>query len=509
MMRGTLLAVGCNDGKVLIWDFLTRGVAKVLTCHIWPICSLSWSRDSHLLLTACADNTACIWKVLSGECIQRYRFSSALIKVQFSPRNSSLILVVPLKQIPMVINRELNVEQNLLVDDEIDTYSIANFDRRGQYIFIGTSGGKLHLVETSAFQVIRSVHINGISTTGAIKQIEFSRRGNSLLLNASDRMIRLFEMDDFLEGDATEVTARQKLQDLVNKTTWRKCCFSGDGEYVCASSAKQHNVYIWEKLNGTLVQILSGTKGETLVDVVWHPIRPIIISIANGVVHIWSQNQIENWSAFAPDFRELDENVEYEERESEFDDEDEDRTPPPETSAAECEDTVEVCVADSIPAFLSSDEECEDPNQLLFIPAVPDIDDPEDVNPEIADLSEDDINSQQTDSTGFKTSTSSRKQNESPSHPLNSKDINFVFTDVKEQHPLLQNIAASPGNSDYSSSELLSKRHSSCEQQMEFANQQKKGILSTRGKSRSSVSSVTSSPSDSAKECISSKKLKK
>lgn len=39
--RGSLLAVGCNDGRIVIWDFLTRGVAKNFAAHLChPICSV-------------------------------------------------------------------------------------------------------------------------------------------------------------------------------------------------------------------------------------------------------------------------------------------------------------------------------------------------------------------------------------------------------------------------------------------------------------------------------------
>ena len=38
--RGTCLAVGCNDGRIVIWDFLTRGIAKIISAHVHPVCSL-------------------------------------------------------------------------------------------------------------------------------------------------------------------------------------------------------------------------------------------------------------------------------------------------------------------------------------------------------------------------------------------------------------------------------------------------------------------------------------
>ena len=37
---GSLLAVGCNDGRLVVWDFLTRGIAKVYSAHVHPVCSV-------------------------------------------------------------------------------------------------------------------------------------------------------------------------------------------------------------------------------------------------------------------------------------------------------------------------------------------------------------------------------------------------------------------------------------------------------------------------------------
>lgn len=360
--RGTLLAVGCNDGRIFIWDFLTRGIAKIITAHVHPVCSLSWNRTGYYLLSASTDNTVCLFNVVSGECEHKYRFPSPFIKVQFHPRDNNQFLVCLLKYPSLLIN--LNGEYNELpLDDPNEPNVISSFDRRGEHVFCGNGKGKVSVFKTSTRELVTSFRVtNGSASSSAIRQIEFARRSTSFLVSTADRIIRVYDTVDILPSSGrgksgtastTDPEPLQKLQDLVNRTLWKKCCFSGDGEYVCAGSSRQHSLYIWEKNVGNLVKILHGTKGEILLDVVWHPVRPLIASVSSGIVSIWSQNQIENWSAFAPDFKELEENVEYEERESEYDLEDEDKSMSNPKDNEEEEVEVDVLTVQPIQAFLS------------------------------------------------------------------------------------------------------------------------------------------------------------
>ncbi|VDI73455.1 COMPASS component SWD1 [Mytilus galloprovincialis] len=384
--HGTLLAVGCNDGRIVVWDFLTRGIAKIISAHVHPVCTLCWSRDGHKLLSAATDNTVSVWDVVEGECDKTYRFPSPILKVQFHPRYRTQFLVCPMKH--PAVKMEIDGKHSVIpLDDDSDLNIVASYDRRGTNIYTGNAKGRILVFSVSDLKLLASFRVTtGTLNTTAIKSIEFARRGSCFLVNSADRIIRVYECGEVLAcGKDGEPEPVQKLQDLVNKTLWKKCCFSGDGEYIVAGSARQHSLYMWEKSVGNLVKILHGTKGELLLDVVWHPVRPIIASISSGLVSIWAQNQVENWSAFAPDFKELDENVEYEERESEFDIEDEDKEKE-ETKGPYDEDIeVDVTAIEPIQAFVSSDEEDEDDDALLYLQVTPEIDEPEEGWPSTTD----------------------------------------------------------------------------------------------------------------------------
>lgn len=148
--------------------------------------------------------------------------------------------------------------------------------------------------------------------------------GRELLVNSQDRIIRTFRIPnlstDDLDLDTLQIPLEHKFQDVVNKLSWNHVTFSATGEYVAASTYNNHELYVWERNHGSLVCMLKDPKEEQGV-IEWHPARALLAAcgLETGRIYIWSVISPQKWSALAPDFAEVEENVEYIEREDEFD----------------------------------------------------------------------------------------------------------------------------------------------------------------------------------------------
>jgi COMPASS component SWD1 len=218
------------------------------------------------------------------------------------------------------VDAEEPVNEKQAAQDAKMTTTVSIFTASGIHILTGTNKGWLNIIEVATCNTIYSTKI----CTGVVILLRLTSSGRDLVVNAQDRIIRTIQLPNLsaedLDPDEIHIEVEHKFQDVVNRLSWNHVAFSSTGEYVTASTYNNHDIYIWERNHGSLVKILEGPKEEHGV-VEWHPHRPLIAAcgLESGRIHLWSIISPQRWSALAPDFAEVEENVEYMEHEDEFD----------------------------------------------------------------------------------------------------------------------------------------------------------------------------------------------
>ncbi|CDR98622.1 hypothetical protein [Sporisorium scitamineum] len=214
----------------------------------------------------------------------------------------------------------------------------ARFTPDSRFIVAGTSKGSLLIFDATSGDLLDEQKT--LSTSSGVKELAFDAAGKFLVVNCNDRAIRIVSVStttdpSHIQSDTTEpvrpskrlrpttlsLTLLHKIQDMIQRTAWNNIGFSPSSDYIFAGAAHKasHNVYIWDRSSGTLSKILEGPK-DWSIGVDWHPSRPMLASASNtGAIYVWFTPTEEIWSAYAPGFEELEENMEYEEREDEFD----------------------------------------------------------------------------------------------------------------------------------------------------------------------------------------------
>ncbi|KAK1923259.1 WD40-repeat-containing domain protein [Papiliotrema laurentii] len=366
---GHYLAAGSSDGFVEVWSVETRGLLRVFEGHVKAISSISWSRNNRYIATGSLDSIIIIWDLAplpnslllpltphydslasnksqnaaaAAPMARRHtiRLDAPVSDAQFHPRNAGILLVsLGVNEVYLVDlrpgggkNRVEDVGEIAEPDAEGQgegegsstererkkaTLACAAWSPCGSRIYAGSTQGELLVFDPVSRAVL---HRYKVANSG-IRQVAFDPKGQNIILNATDRALRVLSVHP-LTGLLSPL---HRFTDLVNRTPWYAIGFSGDGEYVMGGAGHKmaHNVFIWDKSFGSLVKVLEGPR-ESLIDCDWHPTRPVIASVAtSGDIHLWQISSPDNWAAFAPGFEELEENIEYDEREDEFDLEDE------------------------------------------------------------------------------------------------------------------------------------------------------------------------------------------
>lgn len=234
------------------------------------------------------------------------------------------------------------------------------FSANGNHIISGTSKGYINIIETQSRKIIHSTKLS----SGVISLLRLTSNGRQMLVNSTDRIIRVLDMPNLTTMKLTDSTTEQheangndtpdldheeehsgidpstlpenihlptthKFQDLVNRLRWNDCAFSHTSttaggsnthtvDYVTASTFMKRDIYIWELSSNSLLRILENAQEPTTIE--WHPSKPLLACVGQetGNVSVWGIEPTQKWSALAPDFTEVTENVEYVEREDEF-----------------------------------------------------------------------------------------------------------------------------------------------------------------------------------------------
>ncbi|KAL4975691.1 WD40-repeat-containing domain protein [Aspergillus desertorum] len=345
--KGDYLASGRVDGTVVIFDVETNGVARKLKGHIRQIQSLSWSRDGRYLLSSSQDWKCILWDLKDGSRVRTVRFEAPVYIAELHPYNHLLFVASLFEDQPVLVDISSPKPIKRILpsapfraapskDEEVDPTVAAKqaaqdakhstcvtvFTALGNHIIAGTSKGWINIIETQTCTTIHSTKL----CAGVIILLRLASNGRDLLVNSSDRAIRTILMPDLsqlgigLEPANIKLQVEHKFQDVVNRLSWNHVAFSSTGEFVTASTFMNPDIYVWERSHGSLVKILEGPREELGV-VEWHPTRPFVVAcgLESGCIYTWTIVTPQKWSALAPDFGEVEENVIYVEREDEFD----------------------------------------------------------------------------------------------------------------------------------------------------------------------------------------------
>ncbi|CAL9733828.1 COMPASS component Swd1p [Monosporozyma servazzii] len=365
--QGHYLALGSVNGSVMIFDMDTFRPIHVLGsqcggAHSRAVHTIEWSNISddasqqsgRYIVTSGRDWCVRVWDILDpGKPLYQVSFDGPVWGSQWVSLKSvgesnheeshqSLVATIfeepyayyidPIKNLKLPLQQDFTGNGDSKQEDHGFVLTSTIHPKLNNVVITGSSKGWIEFYRiykddsnqaSPHFTLLYSDRISGSN----IKDIIISQNGDRMAVNCSDRTIRQYSLSYEETTTTFTLDLEHKYQDVINKLQWNAIVFSNkSGDYIVASThgSSTHELYLWETNSGSLVRVLEGAE-EELMDIDWnfHTMSIASNGFETGDVYVWSLVIPPKWSALAPDFEEVEENIDYQEKEDEFDEVDE------------------------------------------------------------------------------------------------------------------------------------------------------------------------------------------
>jgi predicted NACHT family NTPase len=239
--NGEILASGSADQTVRLWDVRTGQCLEILQRHTSRVYSLAFSSDGKTLASGSADQTVKLWDISTSECLSTLReHISWVYSVAFSADGKTLASIS--YQTIKLWNISTGECLKTLQEHSGWIFSVA-FSSDGKILASGSADQTIKLWDTSTGECLKTLQEH----SGWVYSLAFNPDGKTLASGSADQTIKLW---DTSTGDCLKT-----LEGHTSKV--RSVAFSPDGQSLI-SGGDDKTVRLWDTSTGDCLKTLQG-----------------------------------------------------------------------------------------------------------------------------------------------------------------------------------------------------------------------------------------------------------
>ena len=311
--HGEILAVGQMNGLVEVMDSSTSFGRKELYTHEEAVSSVSFSRDGHNLVSS-SGNFVIVHDLATNAEVWNSRFNNKVISCIFSRIEPEILFILVAPKEPEndgELQKEgikiMNIRTNECIKEIEGPFT--TFKLHSNDTLFACYKSDLSIYEPPSFDL---KDIFDTEVKRGINSIEVTHKGIILAIIDKSGCITLF--------DRSNETVVNTLQDKVTRVHFVTAAFDRHDEHIiCGASKMTSYSFTSYDLSHFVMRSFQNGPREAILQLLFHPLQPIIFARAAKGIHIWKPIYKDRWKHSVPELNNLLSNEVYDEPESEFD----------------------------------------------------------------------------------------------------------------------------------------------------------------------------------------------